>query len=438
MELVILGAGESGIGAALLAKQQRIPVFVSDRGTIASHYKAELEAAGVAYEEGHHSEERILAAREVIKSPGIPDTIPLLRSLGRQGVPVISEIEFAARYSKEFTIGITGTNGKTTTTRLCYHLLNEAGLSVAMGGNVGESFARLLTQPRRDIYVLELSSFQLDDIDRYRPDISLLLNITPDHLDRYEQQMELYIRAKFRIQKNQGPLDRFLYNADDPNVAEYLNTWRGGAQFEGLHYRQWTIPHLNAGGETFDLTNSCLQGTHNAMNALFAIRVAQHLKISADTIQRGLDSFANAPHRMEAVGDINGIAFINDSKATNVDAVFFALQAMSRPVLWIAGGQDKGNDYTLLHELVRTKVKVLIGLGVDNEKLKTAFGDAVERFVEVDSAEAAVEAALQWGAAGDVALLAPACASFDRFNNYEERGDLFRRAVHAKMEKNRN
>lgn len=422
----------------MLAKAQRIPVFVSDRGAIAAHVKAELDAAGIAYEEQRHSTERILAAREVIKSPGIPDTVPLIEALRERGVPVISEIEFAARYTKAFTIGITGTNGKTTTTRLCYHLLHTAGLSVAMGGNVGESFARLLTKPSKDIYVLELSSFQLDDIDTYRPDISLLLNITPDHLDRYEQQMELYIRAKFRIQKNQGPLDRFLYNADDPNVAGYLDTWRGEAQFEALHYRQLNLPYLNAGGETFDLTHTSLQGKHNAMNALFAIRVAQHLKVSADTIQRGLETFTNAPHRMEIVGDINDIQFVNDSKATNVDAVFYSLQAMQRPVLWIAGGQDKGNDYADLQELVRTKVKVLIALGVDNEKLKAAFGDAVERIVEVDSAEAAVTAALHWGAPGDVALLAPACASFDRFKNYEERGDLFRQAVYAAREKNKN
>lgn len=422
----------------MLAKAQRIPVFVSDRGAIAPRFKAELEAAGVAYEERQHSTERILAAREVIKSPGIPGTVPLIEALRERGVPVISEIEFAARYTRAFTIGITGTNGKTTTTRLCYHLLHNAGLSVAMGGNVGESFARLMTKPEKDIYVLELSSFQLDDIKEYRPDISLLLNITPDHLDRYEQQMELYIRAKFRIQKNQGPLDRFLYNADDPNVAGYLDVWRGGAQFEGLYQRQLNLPRLNAGGETFDLTHTSLQGKHNAMNALFAIRVAQHLKVSAVAIQQGLETFTNAPHRMEVVGRVHAIQFINDSKATNVDAVFYSLQAMQQPVLWIAGGQDKGNEYTALYELVRTKVKVLIGLGVDNEKLKAAFGDAVERIVEVDSAEAAVAAALHWGAPGDVALLAPACASFDRFKNYEERGDLFRQAVHARMKENRN
>ena len=433
-----MGAGESGVGAALLAKKQRIPVFVSERGAIAPHFKAELDAAGVSYEEGQHSEERIMAAREVIKSPGIPDNVPLIRALRKQGIPVLSEIEFAARYTRAFTIGITGTNGKTTTTRLCYHLLHEAGLSVAMGGNVGESFARLLTQSPKDIYVLELSSFQLDDIDQYRPDISLLLNITPDHLDRYEQQMELYIRAKFRIQINQGPLDRFLYNADDANVAAHLNTWRGSPQQEGVHYRQLNLPHLNVGGETFDLSNTCLQGTHNAMNALFAIRVAQYLKVSGAVIQQGLETFENAPHRMEIVGEINDIQFINDSKATNVDAVYYSLQAMQRPILWIAGGQDKGNEYTVLYDLVRAKVKVLIGLGVDNEKLKSTFGDAVARIVEVDSAEAAVAAALRWGTAGDVALLAPACASFDRFKNYEERGDLFRQAVFAEIEKHRN
>lgn len=433
MELVILGAGESGVGAALLAKAKRIPVFVSDRSAIAPAYRAELEAAGIAYEAGQHSEQRILDAREVIKSPGIPGDIPLVKNIRERGIPVVSEIAFAARYTQAFTIGITGTNGKTTTTRLCYHLLKEGGLSTAMGGNVGQSFARLLTQAPKDFYVLELSSFQLEDIEAYRPDISLLLNISPDHLDRYDQRMDRYIRAKYNIQMNQRSSDWFLYNKDDPNIRQYFDQWRGRAQTEGLTTRQINGMRLTAGDEVFDLRNTALLGQHNAMNALFAIRVAQHLKIGSAEIQRALASFVPAPHRMEAVGHLNGMRFINDSKATNVDAVYYALQAMADAVIWIAGGQDKGNDYQALQALVREKVRVLIGLGIDNEKLFRAFGDLVDETIAVDSAEAAVQAALSVGRPGETVLLAPACASFDRFSNYEQRGDLFREAVQKRI-----
>ncbi len=429
MELVVLGGGESGVGAALLAVAQGIPVFLSDRSPIAEHYKRELVEAGIEFEEGGHTESRILAAREVVKSPGIPDSVPLIEKLRAKNIPVISEIEFAGRYTTSKLIAITGTNGKTTTTRLTYHLLNEAGLSVAMGGNVGKSFARLLTEPPKEYYVLELSSFQLDGIDQFRPDMSMLLNITPDHLDRYEYKMEHYVASKFRIQMNQGPEDVFLYWKEDPNVRPALGQLGGPARQIALSTDQLHENHLDVGGETFDLEPTALRGQHNAMNAAFALRAALEWGIGPAVLQRGLESFTNAPHRMERVGSIRGIAFINDSKATNVDAVYYALQAMDRPVIWIAGGQDKGNDYQQLLPLVRKKVRILVGLGVDNEKLKTAFGKVVEGFVEVDSAHEAVKAALKLGKEGEVALLAPACASFDRFKNYEERGDLFRQAV---------
>jgi len=433
MELIVLGGGESGVGAALLAKKEGIPVYLSDRSPLAEAKKQELIAAGIDFEEGGHTEEKIFSAKEVVKSPGIPDTVPLIQKLSAKKIPVISEIEFASRYTNAKLIAITGTNGKTTTTRLTYHLLKEAGLSVAMGGNLGKSFARLLTEPAKEIYVLELSSFQLDGIDQFRPDLSMLLNITPDHLDRYEYELEQYVASKFRIQMNQGPEDVFLYWKEDPNIRSALGQLGGPARQIALSTDQLDENHLNVGGETFDLQPTTLRGRHNAMNAAFALRAAQEWVIDATVLQGALQSYINAPHRMESVGRIRGIAFINDSKATNVDAVYYALQAMDRPVIWIAGGQDKGNDYQQLLPLVREKVRILVGLGVDNEKLKSAFGNAVDLFVEVESAHEAVDEVLKLGKEGEVALLAPACASFDRFTNYEERGDLFRQAVRDKQ-----
>jgi len=298
-----------------------------------------------------------------------------------------------------------------------------------MGGNVGKSFARLLTESPKELYVLELSSFQLDGIDQFCPDMSMLLNITPDHLDRYEYQMDRYIASKFRIQMNQGPEAVFMYWKEDPYVRPALSQLGGPARQVALSTDQLDDNHLHVGGSTFDLKPTALRGKHNAMNAVFALQAGLELGVELSVLQRGLEGFTNAPHRMEPVGTIRGIAFINDSKATNVDAVYYALQAMDRPVIWIAGGQDKGNKYEQLLPLVREKVRILVGLGVDNEKLKTAFAKAVDAFVEVESAREAVEAALKLGKEGEVALLAPACASFDRFKHYEERGDLFRQAV---------
>ena len=431
MEWIVLGGGESGVGAALLAQKKGLPVFLSDRGALSTAKRAELLKAGIDFEEGEHDEERILGAKEVIKSPGIPDTAPLLIKLKERGVPVVSEIEFASRYTNGFIIGITGTNGKTTTTKLCFHLLKEAGYDVAMGGNVGKSFARLLTEKAYAYYVLELSSFQLDGIDVFKPRISMLLNVSPDHLDRYGYQMEAYVASKFRIQMNQEETDYFLYWKEASGIEQELKKVLGSVSAEALSSKQLQNSLLKVGDETFDLSKSVLQGRHNGMNALFAVRAAQIVGASSAAIQQGLATFSSVPHRMEPVGEYEGIRFINDSKATNVDAVFFALDAMTAPVIWIVGGTDKGNDYTPLLSLVKEKVKVLIGLGVDNTKVIEAFGPLVERCIEVSSANEAVEKALLWGQTGDVVLLAPACASFDRFKNYEQRGDRFREAVQA-------
>ncbi len=429
MRIAILGAGESGTGAALLAQAKGHEVFVSDLGTLQEHYRKELDAHGIPYEEGHHTWERILNAGEVIKSPGIPDKAPLVKALRENGIPVISEIEFAARYSDTYTIGITGSNGKTTTTRLTWHLLQTAGLNAGLGGNVGYSFARLVLEDKWDYYVLELSSFQLDGVLSFRPGIAMLLNITPDHLDRYDYKMENYVASKFRIAMNQHPEDLFIFNADDPNIGAFLAQHTFRTQHAGISENAVQQERLHMGGMTFDMSQSPLKGRHNFMNALFAVRAAQALGISQEAIQRGLNTFVNVPHRMERVGEINGAMYINDSKATNVDAVFYALDAMTTPVVWIVGGQDKGNDYEPLRPLVRQKVKAIICLGADNAKIVDYFGGDVAHIVETRNAEDAVRAAMQVAQYGDTVLLSPACASFDLFRNYEDRGDQFREAV---------
>ncbi len=429
MYIAILGAGESGTGAALLAKAKGYEVFVSDLGVLQDHYRQELEANGIPYEEGHHTWERILTAREVIKSPGIPDKAPLIKALHENGIPVISEIEFAARYSNTFTIGITGSNGKTTTTRLTWHLLRSAGLNAGLGGNVGYSFARLVLEGKRDYYVLELSSFQLDGVLAFRPDIAMLLNITPDHLDRYDYKMENYVSSKFRIAMNQRSGDLFIFNADDPNITGFLAQHTFQAQYAGISESAVLDERLHIGGMTIDMSRTPLRGRHNFMNALFAVRAAQALGIAQDVVQNALETFVNVPHRMERVGEINGAAYINDSKATNVDAVFYALDAMNTPVVWIVGGQDKGNDYEPLRALVRQKVKAIVCLGADNGKIIEFFERDVPKIAESRSAEEAVRAAMAVAAPGDTVLLSPACASFDLFRNYEDRGDQFREAV---------
>jgi UDP-N-acetylmuramoylalanine--D-glutamate ligase len=421
MKVVVLGSGESGTGAALLAAKQGYAVWVSDAGAMRPAHRDRLLAAGIPFEEGGHTLDRMQDAALVVKSPGIPDRVPIVESLRSLGIPVIGEIEFAYRFLPEGSkiIGITGSNGKTTTTLLTYHLLLQAGIDVALGGNVGRSFAALLLERPYAWYVLELSSFQLDGITDFRSDIGMLLNISPDHLDRYEYRMELYVASKFRLVANMGANGICLFNGGDPVITSVVR----GRAWE----HQWE--ELREEDMTFALRNPMLKGRHNLMNALFATRVAQLLGVAGEVIQEGLDTFVNHPHRLEPVGTIEGISFINDSKATNTDAVLYALDAMEVPVIWIVGGQDKGNDYGPLLSLVREKVKAIICMGLDNRPILAAFGGLGKEMREVRSAEAAVAEAYRLGAPGDVVLLSPACASFDLFHNYMDRGDQFRLAV---------
>lgn len=428
---VVLGGGESGVGAAILAQKLGHEVFVSDKGKIKDSYKEELEKRGIPYEEGQHDENRIEKADQVVKSPGIPDKAPLVVHLVERGVPVISEIEFAFPHTDAFLIGITGSNGKTTTTKLIYHLLRTAGWNVGLAGNVGYSFARCVAEEHYDHYVLELSSFQLDGIRDFRSNIAMLLNITPDHLDRYDYQLEKYIRSKFRIIMNGQPGDLFLYNGEDENIASLLELIPPAVETIAVTSQAIKDHSLVLNGAIFDLRPTALRGRHNYANALFAVHTLMRLGVEKEVIERGLRSFVPVPHRLEPVGTIGGVQYLNDSKATNVDAVYYALQAMEQPVIWIVGGQDKGNDYGPLLPLVREKVKALVCLGLDNEKLRAVFGEIAPQLVETQSAAAAVQAASQLAAAGDVVLLSPACASFDLFKNYEDRGDQFRRAVKA-------
>ncbi len=430
--VVVLGGGESGVGAALLAKSKGFQVFLSDRGPLQPPHKATLEAANIPFEEEGHTLDKINRASQVVKSPGIPDHIPLIQGLIQKGIPVISEIEFAYRFTKAQLIGITGTNGKTTTTRLISHLLNDAGKDAGMVGNVGRSFARALyEEAEKECYVMELSSFQLDGIKDFRPQIAMILNISPDHLDRYDYQMEQYVSAKFRIIENQQAEDYFLYNADNKYIAGRLEKLAIKMNTIAIEKSMAGKAEVKVDGKTYTIQNPSLKGPHNLMNALFAIHTALLVGISPQDIQNGLDTFVNIPHRMERVRELKGVVYYNDSKATNVDAVLYALQAMDRPVVWIAGGQDKGNEYDLLVPLVREKVKTIICLGVDNEKIKTAFQQTGLPIMEARSAEEAVRTAAEWAVSGDVVLLSPACASFDLFKNYEDRGDRFKKAVKA-------
>lgn len=429
MNLIILGAGESGVGAAILAKQHGHNVFVSDKGAIGENYRRELESHGIAYEQQQHSWERIAQADEVVKSPGIPERVPIVQQLVGKGIPVISEIEFAGRYTTAKLMGITGSNGKTTTTKLAFHLLATAGFDAAMAGNVGNSFARSLSEEQHQYYVLELSSFQLDGIDAFRPDIAMLLNITPDHLDRYEYKMENYVRSKFRIAKSQRPDDFFLYNAEDENIGAYMRQHALRPKLVPASSSMIDGQLLHVAGSTFDMSRSSLRGRHNFMNAIFAIQAARLWGAEDEAIQEGLDTFVSVEHRMEKVAVVDGVEYINDSKATNVDAVFYALEAMARPTIWIAGGQDKGNDYGPLMDLVREKVRAMVCLGVDNKKLIDTFSGIVATIEEAGSASEAVGKAAKLARAGEVVLLSPACASFDLFKNYEDRGRQFKEAV---------
>lgn len=435
MKTIVLGAGESGIGAAILAQKAGHEVFVSDKGKIKTQYKEELIKKGLPYEEGRHDEERILQADQVVKSPGIPDDVPLIRRLKDKGVPVISEIEFAYAYTDAFLVGITGSNGKTTTTKLIHHLLFQAGWNAGLAGNVGFSFAREVAERQYDYYVLELSSFQLDGVRDFRPNIAVLLNITPDHLDRYDNLLENYARSKFRIAQNLRDGDLFLYNEDDRQIALHLNSVPEEAVKTAIGRRLIQHHSVRLAGHEFDMRKTALRGRHNYLNAAFAIAALLRLGMDAAIIQRGLESFKPVPHRLEPVAEIAGASYINDSKATNVDAVFYALQAMEKPIVWIVGGKDKGNDYEPLFSLVKNKVKAIVCLGADNRKLQTVFAGMTPKLTETASAEGAVAAAYELAEDGDVVLLSPACASFDLFQNYEDRGDQFKAAVNKLKKK---
>ena len=429
MNVVILGAGESGVGAALLAKQLKYKVFVSDKGSITEKYKQELIKNNIPFEENKHSEKKIFEASEIIKSPGIPDKVDLIHRLKDSGIPVISEIEFASKHTNAIIVAITGSNGKTTTTNLTYHLLKSANLDVAVGGNVGYSFARLLTEELHQYYVLELSSFQLDGIRKFKPEISILLNITPDHLDRYEYKMENYIASKFRVQMNQSAEDHFIFNGRDENILSFFKNEKPKANLIEVNDVTMDGKTLIVDHHRFDMSGSSLKGWHNMFNATCAIKAAFQLGAKKEDIQKGLNTFINAPHRLESVCITNGVEYINDSKATNVDAIYYALDAMTKPIIWIAGGTDKGNDYEPVLKLVESKVKAIVCLGLDNSKILEVFSPIVKIIEETQSAKEAVERANIYAESGDVVLLSPACASFDLFKNYEDRGDQFKEAA---------
>ena len=438
--LVILGGGESGVGTAILGKKQGYDVFVSDFGRIKDNYREVLKRNEIKWEDETHTENLILNADVVMKSPGIPEKTPIVKKLLEIGIPVISEIEFAVQFTNAKTIGITGSNGKTTTTMLTYHLLKQGGLNVGLGGNIGKSFAWQVAEEEYDFYVLELSSFQLDGNVKYRPDIAIITNISPDHLDRYEYKYENYIASKFRITMNQTENDYLIYDADDKAIEEWLKANKTKAQlipfsltktFENGAFIKNDTMDIIINNEEFEMktVEVSLEGKHNLKNAMAATSVAQLMKIRKQTIRESLSSFQGVEHRLERVLKIHNVQYINDSKATNVNATFFALDSMTVPTVWIVGGVDKGNDYTQIMSLVREKVKAIICLGVDNKKIIDAFGNVVDMMVEVDNMRDAVVTAKHIAEKGDAVLLSPACASFDLFQNYEDRGNQFKAAV---------
>ncbi|WP_194972889.1 UDP-N-acetylmuramoyl-L-alanine--D-glutamate ligase [Aquiflexum lacus] len=440
--IAILGAGESGVGAALLAYQKGYAVWVSDAGKISDSRKTTLKEWGIEFEEGVHSENLILAADEIIKSPGIPPTAPIVKKALKKGIPVIDELEFASRYSKGKVIAITGTNGKTTTTLLTYHLMKKAGLDVGMAGNVGESWAGQLVNEDHAWWVLEVSSFQIDGFKSLKPKIAVLTNITPDHLDRYAYNLDNYIASKISLFKNMNEEDAAIYFADDLNIQVGL----GNINLQATTFPVMLTKQIERGGyfngEEIQLcifdqkikikpSEIALKGKHNMLNTMFATLVATLAGVKEDMIREALLDFKNVAHRMENVANINGVSFVNDSKGTNVDATAYALDSYSDPLIWIAGGVDKGNDYEVLLPIVRYKVKILICLGKNNEKLRKAFEGAIPVIKETQSVDEAVSWGLDMGEAGDVVLLSPACASFDLFKNYEDRGNQFKSAVAA-------
>ena len=443
-KIVVLGGGISGYGSAILARKKGFDVLLSDSGRIAARYKAKLDQWEVPYEEGGHTEERILAASEVIKSPGIPESAPIVRKIREAGIPVISEIEFAGRYiGRARCICITGSNGKTTTTSLIYKIMRDAGMNVALGGNIGESFAYSVATGSYDWYVLELSSFQLDGMYRFRAHIGVLTNITPDHLDRYDHCFQNYVDAKMRITQNMTSRDWFIYSGDDETIWAQLPRY-------DLRMRQLPFAARNAvasgAGDAFlldgrfsatagkasveiDTDRMQIKGLHNAYNAMAAALATLAAGVDPEQVSRSIYDFAPVEHRLEPVAERGGVLWLNDSKATNVDSVWYALEGMKRPVVWIAGGTDKGNDYTPLKEFAREKVHTLVCMGLDNAKLLREFEGVVPRIVSTDSLDAAMRAAREAARPGDVVLLSPACASFDLFKNYENRGELFKEWV---------
>ena len=438
--LVVLGAGESGVGTALLGKQKGYEVFVSDKGKIKKEYKEVLIHNEIEWEEKQHTESKILNADVVMKSPGIPDKVALVQSLLANNTLVISEIEFAAQFTNANLIGITGSNGKTTTTMLTHHILKNSELNVEMGGNIGDSFAKQIAENNSDHYVLELSSFQLDGIINFRPHIAIITNITPDHLDRYDYKFENYIASKFRIAMNQTKEDYLIYDADDEVINNYLNTHKIQSTLlpfsltkkleQGAYYKDKNIIiTIDNNKIIMPTTKLTLEGNHNVKNAMAASTVAHLLKIRKHTIRESLENFQGAEHRLENVLRINKVQYINDSKATNVNATYFALESMEAPTVWIVGGEDKGNNYKELFPFINEKVKAIICLGVDNSKLYENFGNMVDIIIETQFMSEAVKIAYKIAEAGDNVLLSPACASFDLFENYEDRGRQFKEAV---------
>lgn len=439
--IVILGAGESGVGAALLAKQQGYDVFVSDGGPIKAQYKNELSSNNIAFEEATHTEEKILNADEVMKSPGIPEKNELVKKIRAKGIPVISEIEFAYRYKgSSKIIAITGSNGKTTTTALIHHICKHGGADCALVGNIGYSFAKQVAEDPKPLYVAEISSFQLDDIITFRPDVAVLTNITEDHLDRYDYKMENYVNSKFRIAMNQQAADVFIYSLDDEVTMKAITNYnikstpapftmskplpQGAYLMNQKLHLKWKNEEMQMSIEDF-----ALKGKHNQYNSMAASLAASAVDIRKEKIREALQTFQSLEHRMEPVATIKNVEFINDSKATNVNSTWFALESMKKPVVLILGGVDKGNDYSLLTELVQEKVKAIVCMGVDNKKIHDAFSGVLTNITDAASAEEAVQTSFRFAEKGDVVLLSPACASFDLFKNYEDRGNQFKKAV---------
>jgi len=438
--IVVLGGGESGTGAAILAKTKGFDVFLSDRGSIGAKYKGMLEEYAIPFEEGTHTTDKILDADEIIKSPGIPDTAPIIVSVKEKGIHIISEIEFAGRYDDAFKICITGSNGKTTTTSLIHYMLRNAGIDAGLGGNIGDSYAYQVATQHHDVYVLELSSFQLDQMYDFKADIAILTNITPDHLDRYDHNMMNYVKAKFRITRNMSEKDCFIFCADDEVTVGHLNEIVLRAKL--LPFSQKTPVTEGGYADSENLTvcvsgESCtipvidlsLEGKHNIYNSLAAAITGKVMNIRNEVIRESLMSFKNIEHRMEKVLSVGGVLYINDSKGTNVNSTWYALECMTRPVVWIAGGTDKGNDYSELYDLTDAKVKALVCMGKDNAKLHKCFDGRIKTVVDALSAEEAVKKASELAEEGDVVLLSPCCASFDLFKNYEDRGRQFKEAV---------